>query len=177
MIFKQRVWAYLSTSEASKFDPGVITAPGVVALLRSCSYIRVSPGTGPPGAVPEALSRGVCGCVCGCGTPTVFCGWWPKTLSGDYCASSKAFSLLRNIINNYLYSTWWRSSWTLVTGTRVVRELAHSESWILVTLAVSSTDAAKIIKPLVKSRLNFHIFAHCWKITKNVSKINNQRIC
>ena len=62
----------------------------MVALLRSCSYIRVSPGTGPPGAVPEALSRGVCGCVCGCGTPpTVFCGWWPKTFQSDYCASNE----------------------------------------------------------------------------------------
>ena len=58
--------AYLSTSEVSKFEPGVITAPGVVALRRSCSYRRESSGAlpggpGPPAAVPEALRRGVCG--------------------------------------------------------------------------------------------------------------------
>ena len=65
----------------SKFDPGVITAPGVVALRRSCSYILDSPGTGPPGAVPEALSLGVWGCVwVGGPPPPAFCGWWPKTI-------------------------------------------------------------------------------------------------
>ena len=54
---------YLSTYEVSKLEPGVITAPGVVALRRSwTSYSRESPGPGPPGAVPEALSLGVCGC-------------------------------------------------------------------------------------------------------------------
>ena len=49
---------YLSTSEASKLEPGVITppAPGVVARR------FVGPGPGPPAppvAVPDALSLGV----------------------------------------------------------------------------------------------------------------------
>ena len=59
---KMNKYVYLSTSEVSKLEPGVITAPGVVALRLSCSYSRDSPGPGPPGAVPEALRRGVCGC-------------------------------------------------------------------------------------------------------------------
>ena len=49
-------YKYLSTSEASKLEPGVITppAPGVVARR------GVGPGPPtPPVAVPDALSRGV----------------------------------------------------------------------------------------------------------------------
>ena len=58
-----------------------------------------------------------------------------------------------------------------------MRELAHSESWILVTLAVSSTDAVKMKKNLlfqiVVSGLENH--TKCLKIQKFMD-IKNSKV-
>ena len=63
-----------------------------------------------------------------------------------------------------------------------MRELAHSESWILVTLAVSSTDAEKLKKKICYSDTYFQIVVSglenhtkCLKIQK-FTDIKNSKV-